>query len=199
MDTITERTKNLIAYKTTPAKRFKELEEITRIPSGTWRTWWNKNSKPSGEMIEAIASIWPEHAFWLSTGLTDQVSGHIGIREWIDQDLKSLDVWGDKKLPYSNALFREIIQLREVMIMRREAGGDGSISGSERQSLNSTKEMRLKELEHQLLFERRSLLEELSPYSEEVPVFEDDAMKAWKYHKEMAEKIAKNDPLKKDK
>ena len=79
MDTITERTKSLLAYKTSAAKRFKELEEITKIPSGTWRTWWNKNSKPSGEMIEAIARTWPECAFWLATGITDSAHGHIGI------------------------------------------------------------------------------------------------------------------------
>lgn len=76
METITQRLKNLIAHKTTTAKRFKELEELTKIPSGTWRTWWNKDSRPSGEMIEVVAGVWPEFAFWLATGITDSKHGH---------------------------------------------------------------------------------------------------------------------------
>jgi hypothetical protein len=86
METITERTKKLIAHKTTAAKRFKELEEITKIPGGTWRTWWNKDTRPSGEMIEVIARAWPEYAFWLATGIDDFPHGHISPepnQKWI--------------------------------------------------------------------------------------------------------------------
>ncbi|MBC3885635.1 hypothetical protein [Undibacterium griseum] len=76
METITERAKILIAHKTTAAKRFKELEDATGIASGTWRTWWNKDSRPSGEMIEVLCAAWPEFAFWLATGITDSEHGH---------------------------------------------------------------------------------------------------------------------------
>lgn len=76
MKTITGRLKILINGKTSAAKKFKELEDLTNIPSGTWRTWWNRDTKPSAEMIEAIAQIWPEHAFWLATGFEDGAYGH---------------------------------------------------------------------------------------------------------------------------
>lgn len=77
MNSITERLKKLIDHTLLPDRRFKALEELTKISSGTWRTWWNRNSKPSGEMIEAAAKIWPECAFWLATGITDPSHGHV--------------------------------------------------------------------------------------------------------------------------
>jgi hypothetical protein len=77
MKTITERLKALIDHTLLPERKFKALEELTNISSGTWRTWWNRDSKPSGEMIEAVAKNWPECAFWLVTGITDPEHGHI--------------------------------------------------------------------------------------------------------------------------
>ncbi|MBK1889960.1 hypothetical protein Undi14_07910 [Undibacterium sp. 14-3-2] len=90
METITDRVKNLISHKTTAAKRFKELEDLTKIPSGTWRTWWNKESRPSGEMIEAIGQIWPEYAFWLITGIQDSEYGHLRPTDTDDMELVDL-------------------------------------------------------------------------------------------------------------
>lgn len=77
MRTITERLKALISRTLLPENKFKSLEQLTGISGGTWRTWWNRNSKPSGEMIEAIAKQWPECAFWLVTGIDDADHGHI--------------------------------------------------------------------------------------------------------------------------
>lgn len=58
-------------------RRFKSMEEATRISGATWRTFWNRDSAPSGEMIEAVSEQWPQYAFWLATGGTDPISGHV--------------------------------------------------------------------------------------------------------------------------
>lgn len=70
----------IIKERTDEARRFKSLEELTRISGATWRTFWNRNSAPSGEMIEAISMQWPQYAFWLATGGTDPVAGHVAPR-----------------------------------------------------------------------------------------------------------------------
>lgn len=76
MAKITERLKHLVTQCTSEAKKFKELEEATGITSGTWRSWWNRNGTPSGEMIEAVSQAWPQYAFWLATGIDDPKYGH---------------------------------------------------------------------------------------------------------------------------
>lgn len=67
----------IIKQGTDEAKRFKSLEQLTGISGATWRTFWNRSGAPSGEMIEAIATRWPQYAFWLATGGTDPVAGHV--------------------------------------------------------------------------------------------------------------------------
>lgn len=76
MNSITERMKALVSSQTTEVKKYKELEEMTGITAASWRSWWNRGGPPSGEMIEAIGTIWPEYAFWLVTGIDDYKHGH---------------------------------------------------------------------------------------------------------------------------
>jgi hypothetical protein len=75
--TIRSRLLEVIKHGTDEARRFKSLEEMTGISGATWRTFWNRTGSPSGEMIEAIATRWPQYAFWIATGATDPVAGHI--------------------------------------------------------------------------------------------------------------------------
>jgi hypothetical protein len=75
--TIRSRLLEVIKQVTDEARRFKSLEQMTKISGATWRTFWNRSGAPSGEMIEAIAARWPQYAFWLVTGATDPVAGHI--------------------------------------------------------------------------------------------------------------------------
>lgn len=74
--TISARLRLLATAKTPEKKRFEGLEQETGIPSATWRTWWRREGTPSGQIIEAAAKAWPEHAFWLVTGITDVEAGH---------------------------------------------------------------------------------------------------------------------------
>jgi hypothetical protein len=73
---IGSRLRLLLVAKTPEKKRYEELEKLTTISSATWRTWWRRSTYPSGAMIEAAAKVWPEHAFWLASGLTDVEAGH---------------------------------------------------------------------------------------------------------------------------
>lgn len=61
-----------------PAKgRYNWLEEHTGIPRGTWQTLFRRpSSTPGGEVIQAVARLYPRYAFWLASGLTDQAYGH---------------------------------------------------------------------------------------------------------------------------
>lgn len=73
---IGSRLRLLVVSRTPEKKRFEELEKKTGISSATWRTWWRREGSPSGRLIESAARAWPEHAFWLATGLTDVEAGH---------------------------------------------------------------------------------------------------------------------------
>ncbi len=77
MSTITERFVQLIEAKTTSNKRFKHLEETTNISALSWRKAFNGGQRPMPEMLEALANLWPENAFWLVSGITDPERGHI--------------------------------------------------------------------------------------------------------------------------
>lgn len=90
---IRSRLLEVLKQRTDEARRFKSLEESTRISGATWRTFWNRNSTPSGEMVEAIARLWPQYAFWLATGGTDPLAGHVappgveGIWENVNEEI----------------------------------------------------------------------------------------------------------------
>lgn len=71
-----ERMHSLITSKTEEYRRFKALDAATGIPSDTWKSWYHGRQRPTAEMIEAVCKRWPEHAFWLSTGITDEKHGH---------------------------------------------------------------------------------------------------------------------------
>ncbi|WP_155624801.1 hypothetical protein [Burkholderia vietnamiensis] len=67
----------MIDLATDPRQRFKELSERTGISAESWKTFWNRGTKISGEMVEALGKAWPQYAFWLTTGITDQTHGHM--------------------------------------------------------------------------------------------------------------------------
>ncbi|WP_161004679.1 hypothetical protein [Duganella flavida] len=98
-------------------RRFKSMEEFTRISGATWRTFWNRNSAPSGEMIESVSERWPQYAFWLATGGTDPLSGHVAppgaecILEKINEEM-----------PESTEYFMYQMKLLQPLRERTQAG-----------------------------------------------------------------------------
>jgi hypothetical protein len=58
----------LIEAKLKTYGRFQQLEEHTAIKVSVWKSWWADRQRPTAQMIEAVACLWPEHAYWLATG-----------------------------------------------------------------------------------------------------------------------------------
>lgn len=74
---ISERAKLIIISETPEKGRFSWLDERTGVPRNTWQSFF-KSAKavPGGEMIQALARLFPRYAFWLASGLTDLEYGH---------------------------------------------------------------------------------------------------------------------------
>lgn len=77
MPTIVDRLKVIIDVKTPSRGRFTMLEKSSTISAVNWKTFWYGRQRPNHEMIQTIARLWPEYAFWLVTGLTDNAFGHV--------------------------------------------------------------------------------------------------------------------------
>lgn len=97
----------IIQYVTEDARRFKDLEEATAISGATWRTFWNRNGGPSGEMVSAISRHWPQYAFWLATGVTDPYSGHIAPAN-VDKLIEDVN----EEIPDATAYFKFQIKVQ---------------------------------------------------------------------------------------
>jgi hypothetical protein len=77
---IIQRVLSVIRATTSDRRRSKELEEETGIPDRNWKQVWNGKQRPTAHMIEALCRRWPEYAFWLATGITDERNGHTAPR-----------------------------------------------------------------------------------------------------------------------
>ncbi|AEC19136.1 hypothetical protein PT7_0596 [Pusillimonas sp. T7-7] len=67
----------LVQCKLQNKNDWKRLEELTGVKSVKWRHLHAGVIKqPSVDMIEALCKLYPQHAFWLTTGLTDYEAGH---------------------------------------------------------------------------------------------------------------------------
>lgn len=83
MDNLIERFQAIIRLNTPEKRRWSELEALTNIPATSWNKAFNEKQRPTAEMIQAIARLWPEYAFWLSTGVTDAKHGHVSCRDGV--------------------------------------------------------------------------------------------------------------------
>ncbi|VVD64615.1 hypothetical protein PPN31114_00282 [Pandoraea pneumonica] len=72
-----ERVCELIEHVADADRCWREMEEFTGIPSKRWQNVSRGLQRPTSEMIEAIGRVWPQFAYWLVTGRTDEASGHI--------------------------------------------------------------------------------------------------------------------------
>lgn len=71
------------------AKRFKEMEELTGVNAKTWMNINDGRQKANHEHIEALGKAFPQYAYWLVTGLTDEAHGHTSpVLERIQRDLR---------------------------------------------------------------------------------------------------------------
>jgi hypothetical protein len=65
---ITTRMRALVEAKLPKYGRFQELERLTKIKNATWQKWARGGQRATEQMIQAVACVWPEHAYWLVTG-----------------------------------------------------------------------------------------------------------------------------------
>ena len=77
--TLPDRINLLVQALTQENRRYKHLEDLTGIPADRWKAFALGRQRPTAEMIEAVCLVWPEHAYWIATGLTDSVEGSVGI------------------------------------------------------------------------------------------------------------------------
>jgi hypothetical protein len=82
-----ERILQVIDRVTDPHRRFKHFEELTGIGATKWQNLGQGKQRANEEMIEAIGKRWPQYAYWLVTGQTDESHGHTSpILERIKED-----------------------------------------------------------------------------------------------------------------
>lgn len=87
---IIQRILSVIRAETSDRRRLKELEEETGIPDRNWKQVWSGKQRPTAHMIEALCRRWPEYAFWVATGITDESNGHTAPRgAWTCSQLTS--------------------------------------------------------------------------------------------------------------
>jgi len=53
------------------------LGDYTGISSKRWRKVFAREQRITSDMLEALAKLFPTYAFWLVTGITDAINGHI--------------------------------------------------------------------------------------------------------------------------
>lgn len=56
---------------------FRALQEMSSISADSWKAVAYDRQKPTLEMLSFACTTWPEMAFWLATGLTDEAFGHV--------------------------------------------------------------------------------------------------------------------------
>lgn len=56
---------------------FERLTEYTGVSTQRWRKVFHRRQRPTPDMIEALAHLFPHYAFWLARGITDATNGHV--------------------------------------------------------------------------------------------------------------------------
>lgn len=72
-----ERINLLINAVASPRTPWAFMESKTGINASTWQNFVRGKQRANDEMLAALGAAWPEYAFWLMTGRTDQEHGHL--------------------------------------------------------------------------------------------------------------------------
>ncbi len=67
----------VVAAKTNPLRKYKELEEMTGINATSWRDVCLERKRATAEHLEAIGRLWPEYSLWLLTGKIRPEAGQV--------------------------------------------------------------------------------------------------------------------------
>ena len=84
-----ERILEIIDAVTSGHRKFKHFEELTGIKAQKWQNLGQGKQRANDEMIEAIGRAFPQYAYWMVTGKTDEKNGHTSpVVERIQEDLR---------------------------------------------------------------------------------------------------------------
>lgn len=72
-----ERILAVVAAKTEPHRKFKQLEELTGVKAASWKAVCEGRQRANEEHLTAITSRWPEYSLWLLTGRVAPEDGQI--------------------------------------------------------------------------------------------------------------------------
>lgn len=104
----------LIQALTKGKNDWKHLENITGIKAVKWRHVNSGVTKPSIEMLEALCRAFPEHAFWLTTGLTDYEAGHTAPQANVAFP-GNLGTFFPNETPYTTEYFRTCLNALDTV------------------------------------------------------------------------------------
>jgi hypothetical protein len=86
---VAKRLRILISHEVNDRTRYLSLQEKTRIKSDVWKNFWFERREADTYMLEAISRSWPEYAYWLATGSTDVLNGHMAPKSEMMIEQKS--------------------------------------------------------------------------------------------------------------
>lgn len=90
-----ERILEIIDHVAEGHRKFKHFEELTGIGASKWQNLGQGKQRANEEMIEAVGRIYPQYAYWLVTGKTDEQHGHTcPLLERIREDLQRAGIGG---------------------------------------------------------------------------------------------------------
>ncbi len=101
---ISARVREVIEAKTAEKGRVKELEALTGIAASSWKNFLNGQQKATIAMAEKVSQAFPEMAFWIATGISDDQYGHV-TPKW-----SSKHYAGSRKTKASSTYFEEALK-----------------------------------------------------------------------------------------
>ncbi|MFN3913690.1 MAG: hypothetical protein ACK4K3_02010 [Aquabacterium sp.] len=76
MTDLGDRIRAVIACSIPTQDRYASLAEQSGLSRMVWRSFWYGQQPPTDEMFSFVFTRWPQYAFWMATGWTDQANGH---------------------------------------------------------------------------------------------------------------------------
>lgn len=112
---------------------WKRLGETTNISTQRWHKAFMRRQRPTLDMIETLARLFPRYAFWLVTGVTDETNGHSApvCALTFPERLYSESIWTDQYLRASLALQEKLYEEGKVNL----ADDQERLSATERKKL----------------------------------------------------------------
>lgn len=77
--TLIDRFIMLVDSEADQKRRYKSLEEATGVPATSWTSVMRRRQRPTAEMIEAVARLWPRYSLWLASGDVSMSSNQVSL------------------------------------------------------------------------------------------------------------------------